>query len=89
MPDVITLEIEGTGDSGVDPEDSEDNDNDAALLLSVRQSVRQIVDHSDSRRETEGVDHQGLNRTALQTEEDLEADEVCRRYCPGCRRGFG
>jgi hypothetical protein len=37
-------------DSGADPED---NDKDTALLL----SVREIVDHSRSRRDTAGVDH--------------------------------
>jgi hypothetical protein len=56
MPDVMKLEIEeGRGDqyqmdSGADPED---NDKDTALLL----SVREIVDHSRSRRDTAGVDH--------------------------------
>jgi hypothetical protein len=46
-------------DSGVDPEEK-DNSTDAALLL----SVRKIVDHSRSRRDPAGADHQGLPRTA-------------------------
>jgi hypothetical protein len=44
-------------DSGADPEDN-DNGNDDALLL----SVREIVDHSRSRRDTARVDHEGLAR---------------------------
>jgi hypothetical protein len=73
MPDVVTLEIEGMGDqyevdSGADPEDN-DNGNDAALLL----SVREVVDRS---RDTAGMVHQRLARTAQQTEEDLEQEDI-------------
>jgi hypothetical protein len=58
-------------DSGADPGDN-DNDNDAALIL----SVHEIDDHSCSRHATQGVDHQGLTRTAPQTEEDLEREDT-------------
>jgi hypothetical protein len=45
-----------------------DNDNDAVLLL----SVREIVDHSRSRRDPAGVDHQALVRTTQESEDGLE-----------------
>jgi hypothetical protein len=54
-------------DSGADPKDN-DNGDDVALLL----SIREIVDHSRSRRDTAGVVHQRLARIAQQNEEDLE-----------------
>jgi hypothetical protein len=61
---VVTLEIgfrdQCEVDSGADPGDN-DNESDAAL---IQLSVREIVDHSCSRRDMKGVDHQGLARTA-------------------------
>jgi hypothetical protein len=75
MLHVVALEIgirdQYDVDSGADPGDN-DNDNDAALIV----SVREIVDHSCSRRDRKGVDHQRLARTAPQPEEDLEREDT-------------
>jgi hypothetical protein len=78
VPDVVALEIEGMGDQhqaeiGAESEDNDNSsDNDTALLL----SVCKIVDHDRSRRDTAGVVHQRLARTAQQTEEDLEQEDI-------------